>query len=479
MEIDNKFKKKINSCVVRIIAEDIDINWKLPYLTEEPSKGQGSGFFIDNIGHILTCAHVVNSAKNVYIEIPSIGSDKYKCDILGICPHFDIALLKTQKYKPINYLKLGDSDKLDVGKEVQVVGYPVSYSSSSSNVNNLKYTVGIISGQQKGLIQTDSAINPGNSGGPLFCHNKVIGINSMKLIGDSLENIGYAIPINNYKIIKNDFKNNIVYRPNLLFEYNNTDKNIIKELTNGKTDKGIIVSRLLEGSILKNNKSNIDTGTIITEINNIKIDNYGLTENYKWLGTNINIDVLLNNLKNNDYISIKYYKDNKFHISKYKLQPFIAPIRTMYSIFENIDYFIIGGIVLMNFSLNHLSHVDKSNINLLYIMTKVEELLKPRVIISFIFPNGKVNILNNIRSDSILVKINNIKIKSDNEIKDALNKPIVINNKEYIKLESENEKYVILSIEDIIKEDLLFSQIYKYPLSEFHNKYIKKLKIKI
>lgn len=472
MEINNKFKKKINNSVVRIIAEDININWKLPYLTEEPSKGQGSGFFIDDLGHIITCAHVVNSAKNVYIEIPFISSDKYQCDIIGICPQFDIALLKTKKYKPKDYLKLGNSDKLEVGKEVQVVGYPVSFSSSSSNVNNLKYTVGIISGQQKGLIQTDSAINPGNSGGPLFCNNKVIGINSMKLVGSSLENIGYAIPINNYKIIKNDFKEKIIHRPNLLFEYNNTDQNMIKTITKGKINKGIIVSKIYDGSILKNN-GNMKIGSIITEINNIKIDNYGLTENYKWLGTNINIHVLLNRFKNNDYITIKYYNENKLEISKYKLVPFITPIRTIYSIFENVDYFIIGGIVLMNFSLNHLLNVDKNNINLLYVMAKPEELLKPRIIITFIFPNGKVNILNNIRSDSFLEKINDIEIKQISEIKHALSKPILINGKKYIKLENDNGKYVILSIEEIIKEDLLFSNIYKYPLNNnFHKKYM-------
>jgi len=475
MEIDNKFKKKINNCVVRIIAEDIDINWKLPYLTEEPSKGQGSGFFIDTLGHILTCAHVVNYAKNVYIEIPSIGSDKYQCDIIGICPEFDIALLKTKIYKPTDFMDLGDSEKLNVGREVQVVGYPVSF----SNVNNLKYTVGIISGQQKGLIQTDSAINPGNSGGPLFCNNKVIGINSMKLVGDSLENIGYAIPINYYKIIKNDFKEKIIYRPNLLFEYNNTDKNIIKELTNGKCSKGIIVSKILDGSLLNKNGSNIKIGSIITEIDGMKIDNYGLTDNYKWLGTNVNIDVLLNNYKNNDIMTIKYYNDDKLEVSKIALEPFIPPIRTIYTTFENVDYFIIGGVVLMNFSVNHLSNIDKTSINLLYTVSKVEELLKPRVIISFIFPNGKVNILNNIVKNTFLVKINDIKIKTIHDIKKALKKPLLINEKEYIKLETEDGKYVILSIEEVIKEDLLFSQIYKYPLDDFHMKYIKKFKIKI
>lgn len=475
MEIDNKFKKLINKCVVRIIAEDININWSVPYLINEPSKGQGTGFFIDNKGHILTCSHVVNAAKNVYIEIPEISSDKYECDIIFICPQFDIALLKTKKYKSKEFLLLGDSDKLSVGKEVQVVGYPVSFSSSSSNVNNLKYTVGIISGQQKGLIQTDSAINPGNSGGPLFCNGKIIGINSMKLVGDSLENIGYAIPINNYKVIKND-KNKIIYRPNLLFEFNNTDKSIVKELTNNKVNNGIIISKIYNSSILENTELKKDC--IITEINNIKIDNYGLTENYKWLGTSISIDVLLNTFSNNDTITIKYYNtDAKLCSVKIKLIPLIPQVRLMYNTFEDINYFILGGIIFMDLCANHLINLDRNKMELFYLMTKPEELLKPRLIISYIFPNSKIDILNNISSGNFVIKVNNISVDSLEQFKKTLHKPIIINNKKYIKIESENEKSIMLSIEDIIAQDVLFSEIYKYELNDFHKKYIKKINV--
>ena len=81
MKLSNKFKKKINLSVVRIKAEDIDINWNLPYIIEPPSTGVGTGFFIDSEGTILTCAHVVNGAKNLYIEIPSKDSNKYSCKI--------------------------------------------------------------------------------------------------------------------------------------------------------------------------------------------------------------------------------------------------------------------------------------------------------------------------------------------------------------------------------------------------------------
>jgi len=76
-------------------------------------------------------------------------------------------------------LTLGNSEKLKSSDEVFAVGFPKSI--SDIRANNMKYTLGIISGHQEGLIQTDTAINPGNSGGPLFIKDKVIGINSRKI----------------------------------------------------------------------------------------------------------------------------------------------------------------------------------------------------------------------------------------------------------------------------------------------------------
>jgi serine protease Do len=347
MKIDTQLKNKINKAVVRIIAEKIDVNWDMPFLYESPQRGQGTGFFIDNKGYILTCAHVVNGAKNLYIEIPNITSDKYECKVVSMCPEFDIALIKCLKYKSKHYVQIGNSDNIQVGKEVQVVGYPASLTSSSRNSNNLKFTVGIIGGQQKGLIQTDSAINPGNSGGPLFCNGKVIGINSQKLVGDALENIGYSIPINNYKILKDCFTNktntNIIYRPKLLFAFNNTDKDILKQITNGKVEYGVSVSKIYEQSPLK--KTNIKEGSIIINIDNYDIDNYGYTLKHKWIGTTIDIDILMNNFKENQIINIKFYnmESNKIENCKIKLLPFVPPIRKIYPAFEKINYLVFGG----------------------------------------------------------------------------------------------------------------------------------------
>lgn len=475
MKITESIEKKINKSVVRIYADKININWNIPFQMEIPSKGQGTGFFINNKGNILTCAHVVNGANRIYIEIPYLNNFKYKCEIVGICPQFDIALLKCIEYKSKDYLELGNSDKLKIRSEVIVIGYPVSLHNSINNVNNIKYTIGILNGQQSSFIQTDSAINPGNSGGPLMYNNKVIGINSQKLTGNHVDNVGFAVPINYYKIIKDDFDKKIIYRPDLLFEYDNTDKNIIKILTNNKIDSGIIISKIYNNSILKNTK--IKEGAIITHINNYKINNNGLTSNYKWLGTNIKINVLLNKFKKEDTLKITYYDNNLINHINVKLKPYIPIIRINYPSLESIEYFVLAGMVFTNLSVNYINTLEiedlKDEISLLNLYKNNKDLLKNKLIISFVFYNSTVNKLNNLIKNDIITHVNNISINSLDDFKNALNKPIEINKKNYIKISNENNRSVLLSIDEIIEQDLIFSKIYKYPLNSFHEKYIK------
>jgi S1-C subfamily serine protease len=458
----NRTNKSINYSIVRIIADDIDFNWNIPYNVNEPKKGQGTGFFIDS-QYILTCCHVVCNSKNVYIEIPSKDSNKYFCNIISICPFYDIALLKTIDYKSKYYLKLGNSQNIKIGSKVEVVGYPVS-KKNKNNSNNLKFTSGIISGQQDKYIQTDSSINPGNSGGPLFCNNKVIGINTSKLVGANLENIGFSVPIHYYNLIKKDmFENKIVFRPHLLIEYNNTNEQIIKELTNGKINKGIVISKIYDESILK--KSNLTKNSILTKINNYTIDCYGFV-NKKWLNTNLNINTILNEFKNNQKITITYYNYNIKNKCTIQLKPFESSLRIFYPIFEKIDYIVIAGMIIMNLTKNHL---DKDNIKLnCYFINKENKYDKPALIISNIFPNTNINILNNIKQNDIITKVNNKNVHNLETLKNALKHNLIINKKEYILIENIDEKSVLLSKDDIIKENLKYSEIYKY--SVYKNK---------
>ena len=297
--INNKIKDSINKSVVRIFSEIISVNPLIPFNNLQPTRSQGTGFFFNNDGYILTCSHVVENSINIIIDIPNISTEKIKCELIYIVPEFDIALIKTINYKNDYYVELGDSEDIKISDNVFAVGFPKSINRSGSN--NIKYTLGIISGHQEGLIQTDTAINSGNSGGPLFKDNKVIGINSRKLVGDNVSNIGYSVPINYYKKLKQN-NSKILNRPKLNCVINNTDKNLCKILSNGI--EGVLISKIYKNSIL--DKENI----LLTKIDKYNIDHFGYT-NKRWLGEKIHLKNILNFYNDNIKKNIKYYYNLK------------------------------------------------------------------------------------------------------------------------------------------------------------------------
>jgi S1-C subfamily serine protease len=165
---------------------------------QQQSTATGSGFLIDNDGHILTNAHVVDGAKSVTVQLGD--GDPQDAEIVGTDPSTDIALLKVDDTDGVDPLPLGDSTKVQVGDPVVAIGNPFGLDRT--------VTTGIVSALQRQIqapngfsisdvIQTDAAINPGNSGGPLINGaGQVIGINS-QIESQSGGNvgIGFAVPI--------------------------------------------------------------------------------------------------------------------------------------------------------------------------------------------------------------------------------------------------------------------------------------------
>ena len=169
---------------------------------ETTKIGGGSGFIVNKNGYVLTSAHVVEDTDADYTII--LGPEKrYSAKAISRDPINDIAILKINGNN-LPYLKMGDSDKIELGETVIAVGNALGEfhnTVSTGVVSGLSRYVTAYNGltQQaerlRGLIQTDAAINPGNSGGPLVdIKGEVIGINTASVIG--AQNIGFAIPIN-------------------------------------------------------------------------------------------------------------------------------------------------------------------------------------------------------------------------------------------------------------------------------------------
>lgn len=210
-------KKSSPAVVSVILTKDVPVfeeYWSSPFQffpeykqkgTEKQKVGGGSGFIISSDGLILTNKHVVEEEDVDYTVVLSDGK-KYSAKVLARDPLNDVAVLKINA-KNLPTLKLGDSDKIQVGQSVIAIGYALGEFQNT-------VSVGVISGVGRNivagssysgqteelseLIQTDAAINEGNSGGPLLnLSGEVIGINTAMASG--AENIGFAIPINSVK----------------------------------------------------------------------------------------------------------------------------------------------------------------------------------------------------------------------------------------------------------------------------------------
>ncbi len=171
---------------------------------DEVSTGTGFVYKKSNeVGYILTNNHVVSDADTVKV----IFEDNSEADatIVGSETYCDIAVLSVPVANVLDVAQIGNSEDMRVGDTVFTIGSPMGTDYSGT------VTKGILSGRDRlvevsfsgstsdyymKVLQTDAAINPGNSGGPLLNINgEVIGINSLKLVEDTIEGMGFAIPI--------------------------------------------------------------------------------------------------------------------------------------------------------------------------------------------------------------------------------------------------------------------------------------------
>jgi S1-C subfamily serine protease len=199
--------------VAFVSAQGVTSDEDSPFGTPQQGTATGSGFVVDEAGHIVTNAHVVEGADSVQVSFSEDG-DAVDAEVKGVDTSTDLAVLKVDPSKVDNLtpLPLGDSSKLEVGDSVIAIGNPFGFSRT--------VTTGIVSGLQRQIqapngfpipdvIQTDASINPGNSGGPLLDANgRVIGINSQIATGGGQGSvgIGFAVPINTAKQELSDLK---------------------------------------------------------------------------------------------------------------------------------------------------------------------------------------------------------------------------------------------------------------------------------
>ncbi|OEZ97169.1 DegQ family serine endoprotease [Duganella sp. HH101] len=236
--------------------------------SDEPvQRGVGSGFILSADGYVMTNAHVVDGADEVFVTLTD--KREFKAKVLGADARTDVAVLKIEGDK-LPFLVMGDSDKIRVGEWVIAIGSPF-------NLENT-VTAGIISAKQRdtgdylALIQSDVAVNPGNSGGPLInMRGEVIGINSqIATLSGGSNGISFAVPIDEaIRVSEQLKKNGKVTRGRIGVQIGEVSKEVAESL-GLKSAQGAEVSLVEPGGPA--DKAGIKAGDIILKFNGVPVN---------------------------------------------------------------------------------------------------------------------------------------------------------------------------------------------------------------
>ena len=253
---ETSFFAKKNLTLIELFekSEEGVVKIKVERIGSQVDTGSvGSGFVYDNLGHIITNAHVVDGADKATVTF--LDGSQYNAEIIGEDKFTDIAVIKvSEKPRLLHPLEIGDSSLLQVGEQVAAIGNP--FGLSGSMTSGIVSQIGrLIAAQDSGfsipdVIQTDAAINPGNSGGPLLnMRGQVIGINTaIQSISGEFVGIGFAIPSNTVsKIVPTLIEEGKYPHPWIGISGKDIDPDLARVL-DLKQAKGFLVITVVDGS---------------------------------------------------------------------------------------------------------------------------------------------------------------------------------------------------------------------------------------
>lgn len=283
-------------------------------------QATGTGFVYktdDKYGYILTNNHVISGSKK--IEVTNTEKVTVEATLLGSDEYADLAVLRVDKSFVLQVATLGSSTDSEIGDTVIAIGTPVDVKYAGS------VTKGIISGKNRmvnvtldsggefmmEVIQTNTAINPGNSGGPLVNINgEVIGINTLKLVEDEIEGMGFAIPIEMATSVLDRLeKGEAIERPLLgvsMIDANNQYALFSYKVYLDKDyEKGVIVIDVEKDSPA--GSAGLQKNDVILKINDIEIED---TTHLKYILYKYSVG---------DTIKLEYERDGKTNTVEVKL----------------------------------------------------------------------------------------------------------------------------------------------------------------
>jgi len=272
MTASQVYKANVNS-TVGITTEITTTNF---WGYQSTGAAAGSGFILTEDGYILTNEHVIEDANSITVAM--YDGTTYPATLIGYDASNDIAVLKIDA-KGLTPVTLGDSDSLEVGDEVVAIGNPLgelTFSLTKGNVSALNRAVTLSRNVTMNLIQTDTAINSGNSGGALFnMYGEVVGITNAKYSSSSfsssasIDNIGFAIPINSVRnIVTSIIEKGYISTPYIGV----TVGNVSEESQSYGMPQGAAIRSVEQGSPAE--KAGLQSNDIVTAVNGEAITSY-------------------------------------------------------------------------------------------------------------------------------------------------------------------------------------------------------------
>lgn len=279
----------------------------------------GTGFVYkkdDKYGYIITNHHVIDGASKIKI-LDNYGKE-VDATLLGSDEYADIAVIRIAAEDVLQVAVLGSSENTEIGDTLFTVGSPLGVEYIGT------VTKGILSGKNRLVsvtlesgsylieaLQTDAAINPGNSGGPLVNINgEVIGVNSLKLVEDQIEGMGFAIPIETVvSILEYLEKGEKILRPYLgiqMIDVSNIYQLFYNRISiDENITHGAVIAYVEAGKPA--DKAQLQKGDVIVELNGTKIED---SSTFRYA---------LYKCKINDTINIKYYRGKELKDTIVKL----------------------------------------------------------------------------------------------------------------------------------------------------------------
>lgn len=291
-----KASEKVSDSVVGILCYSDDVPDQADTTT---ASSQGSGIIFSQDGYVITNAHVIGNSKTAYaIRVVTSDGKVYKAGVVGYDSRTDIAVLKMDDAKGLTPATFGDSSQLEVGQDIIVVGNPGGLDYQNTT------TKGVISALNRKLstssltkyIQTDAAINPGNSGGPLVnYYGQVVGITTSKIVSETYEGMGFAIPSQTVKSIVDTLVKNGYVEGRVKIGISGIAVTS-DQASNYNIPQGIYVQSIVSGGPCDG--TSLKEGDIITEVDGETITSFA------------DVYAILETHKPGDKIKVKYYSSS-------------------------------------------------------------------------------------------------------------------------------------------------------------------------